>query len=146
MSNYARDCKSTVIPGLYYRNAKAMIEWLCETFGFEKQLVIAGSDNVVMHSQLTFGHGMIMVGSFHSGTPGSGIVKHPDEIGGAEAQTLSLLVSDCTELYAKAKAAGAKILSELEKKEFGGEAFTCSDPEGHIWQFSTYNPWEAQQT
>jgi uncharacterized glyoxalase superfamily protein PhnB len=58
---------------------------------------------------------------------------------------LSLIVSDCTELYAKAKAAGAKILSELEKKEFGGESFTCSDPEGHIWYFCTYNPWEAQR-
>jgi uncharacterized glyoxalase superfamily protein PhnB len=68
--------------------------------------------------------------------------KHPDEIGGAETQMLSLVVSDCTELYAKAKTAGARILSELEKKEYGGEAFTCSDPEGHIWYFGTYNPWE----
>jgi hypothetical protein len=34
MTNYARQCKSTVIPGLYYRNAKLMIEWLCDTFGF----------------------------------------------------------------------------------------------------------------
>ena len=44
----------------------------------------------------------------------------------------------------EAKAAGAKILSELEKKEYGGESFTCSDPEGHIWYFGTYDPWEAQ--
>jgi uncharacterized glyoxalase superfamily protein PhnB len=145
MSNYARECKSTVIPGLYYRNAKAMIEWLCETFGFEKQLVVAGSNNVVMHSQLTFGNGMIMVGSINSGTPSSALIRHPDEIGGIETQMLSLIVSDCTDLFAKAKAAGAKILSELDKKEFRGESFTCSDPEGHIWSFSTYDPWEAQR-
>jgi uncharacterized glyoxalase superfamily protein PhnB len=69
MNNYAKECKSTVTPGLYYRDAKAMIEWLCETFGLEKQLVVAGSNNVVMHSQLTFGNGMIMVGSVDSGTP-----------------------------------------------------------------------------
>ncbi len=142
MTNYAKECKSTVIPGLYYRNAKAMIEWLCETFGFEKQLVVAGSDDVT-YSQLTFGNGMIMVGSVNSGTPGSALVRHPDEIGGAETQMLSLIVSDCAELYTKAKAAGATILSELEKKEHGGEAFTCSDPEGHIWYFGTYDPWEA---
>lgn len=144
MNNYARECKSTVIPGLYYRDAKTMIEWLCETFGFEKQLVVAGPNNAVMHSQLTFGNGMIMVGSVASGTPRSAPIRHPDEIGGAETQMLSLIVTDCTELYAKAKAAGAKILSQLEKKDFGGEAFTCSDPEGHIWSFVTYNPWEAQ--
>jgi hypothetical protein len=67
MNNYAKNCKSTVIAGLYYRNAKAMIEWLCETFGFEKQVVYAGPDDVVMHSQLTFGNGMIMIGSVRSG-------------------------------------------------------------------------------
>jgi len=27
-----------------------MIDWLCETFGFEKQLVVAESNKVVMHS------------------------------------------------------------------------------------------------
>jgi len=145
MSSYARECKSTIIPGLYYRNAKEMIKWLCETFGFEKQPVVAGPDNVVMHSQLTFGSGMIMVGSVNSGTPGSALIRHPDEIGGAETQTLSLIVSDCTELYLKAQAAGAEILSDLEKKEFGGEAFTCSDPEGHIWYFGTYDPWETRR-
>lgn len=143
MSKYAIECKSTVIPGLYYRNAKTMIEWLCETFGFEVQLVVAGPDDVVMHSQLTFGNGMIMVGSAESGTPGSALMKYSDEIGGAQTQMLSLIVSDCTELYAKAKLAGAKILSELEKKEFGGEAFTCRDPEGRIWNISTHNPWET---
>jgi len=143
MSSYARDCKSTVIPGLYYRNAKEMIEWLCETFGFEKQLVIAGPNDSVMHSQLTFGNGMVMVGSVHSGTPGSTLIRHPYEIKQAETRMLSLIVSDCAELHTKAKAAGAQIISELEKKQFGGEAFTCSDPEGYMWQFTTYNPWEA---
>jgi uncharacterized glyoxalase superfamily protein PhnB len=80
-----------------------MIEWLCKTFGFEKKLVVAGSNNAVMHSQLAFGNGMIMVGSVDSGTPGSALIKHPDEIGGAETQMLSLMVSDCASLYARSK-------------------------------------------
>jgi uncharacterized glyoxalase superfamily protein PhnB len=146
MNKYAKDCKSTVVPGLYYRNARAMIDWLCDTFGFEKQLVIPGPDGSVMHSQLTFGNGMIMIGSVASGTPGSTLIQQPDEVGDAQTQMLSLLVSDCTEIYAKAQAAGAKILSKLEKKNFGGEAFSCSDPEGHIWNFTTYDPWQAQRT
>jgi uncharacterized glyoxalase superfamily protein PhnB len=145
MSNYAKDCKSTVIPGLYYRNAKTMIDWLCETFGFEKQLVVDGPNGVVMHSQLTFGNGMIMIGSAASGTASSVLIKHPGEIEVGETQ-LSLLVSDCTKLYAQAKKAGAKILSELKKKDFGGEGFSCSDPEGHIWHFTTYDPWQAPGT
>lgn len=143
MTNYARQCKSTVIPGLHYRDAKTMIDWLCETFGFEKQLVVSGPGDTVIHSQLTFGNGMIMVGSGNSATPASTHTGVLDQSVSAETQMLSLLVSDCTEVYAKAKSAGVIILSELEKKDFGGEAFTCRDPEGHIWNFSTHNPWET---
>jgi hypothetical protein len=87
MATLAKNCKSTVIPGLRYRNAMAMIEWLCRAFRFEKQAVYAGPDGVVMHSQLTFGNGMIMVGSVDNRTPGSNMLKQPDEIGGAETQT-----------------------------------------------------------
>jgi hypothetical protein len=39
MTTFAKNCKSTVIPGLRYRNAKTMIDWLGEAFGFEKQVV-----------------------------------------------------------------------------------------------------------
>lgn len=119
-----------------------MIDWLCETFGFEKQLVVPGPGDMVMHSQLTFGNGMIMVGSASGGTPPSALTGNSDILPSAETQMLSLLVSDCTELYVKAKLAGAINLSELEKKDFGGEAFTCRDPEGRIWNISTHNPWE----
>ena len=50
----AKNCKSTIIPAIRYRNAKAMIEWLCQAFGFEKKAVYAGADDIVMHAELTF--------------------------------------------------------------------------------------------
>ena len=145
MTTLAKNCKSTVIPGLRYRNAMGMIEWLCRAFGFEKQAVYAGPDGVVMHSQLTFGNGMIMVGSVISGTPLSKLLKQPDEIGGAETQTPYLVVSDIDAIYASAKIAGAKMVIDLEEKDYGGKAFSCSDPEGHVWNVGTFDPWEAQQ-
>jgi uncharacterized glyoxalase superfamily protein PhnB len=145
MSTLAKNCKSTVIPGLRYRNAMAMIEWLCRAFGFEKQAVYAGPDGVVMHSQLTFGNGMIMVGSVNNGMPASKLLKQPDEIGGAETQAPYLVVSDIDAIYASAKIAGAKMVIDLEEKDHGGKAFSCSDPEGHVWHFGTFDPWEAQQ-
>jgi uncharacterized glyoxalase superfamily protein PhnB len=144
MTTSAKNCKSTVIPGLRYRNAMEMIEWLCRAFGFEKQAVYAGPDGVVMHSQLTFGNGMIMVGSVISGTPVSKLLKQPDEIGGAETQSPYLVVSDIDAIYASAKMAGAKMVIDLEEKEHGGKAFSCSDPEGHVWNVGTFDPWEAQ--
>jgi uncharacterized glyoxalase superfamily protein PhnB len=97
-----------------------------------------------MHSQLTFGNGMIMVGSVISGTPVSKLLKQPDEIGGAETQTPYLVVSEIDTIYASAKIAGATMVIDLAEKEHGGKAFTCSDPEGHVWSVGTYDPWEAQ--
>ena len=99
MTSLAKNCKSTVIPGLRYRNAIEMIDWLCRAFGFEKQAVYAGTDGVVMHSQLTFGNGMVMVGSVISETPVSKLLKQPDEMGGAETQTPYLVVSDIEAIY-----------------------------------------------
>jgi len=144
MKTCAKQCKATVIPGLRYRNAKAMIEWLVEAFGFEKQAIYEGPNGVVMHAQLIFGNGMIMIGSVDNGTPSSKLLKQPDEIGGAETQTPYLVVADIDALYAGAKAAGAKMVMDLEEKEYGGKAFSCVDPEGHVWHVGTYDPWEAQ--
>ncbi|HXP61199.1 MAG TPA: VOC family protein [Dongiaceae bacterium] len=144
MTTLAKNSKSSVIPGLRYRNAKRMIDWLCEVFGFEKQAVHAGPAGIVMHAQLTLGNGMIMVGSVGNETPGSGLLKQPDEIGGAETQSPYLIVSDIDAVHARAKGAGAKMLIDLEKKEYGGKAFTCADPEGHVWHVGTYDPWESR--
>jgi uncharacterized glyoxalase superfamily protein PhnB len=145
MTTSAKNCKSTVIPGFRYRNAKTMIDWLCEAFGFERQVVYAGPGDIVMHAQLTFGNGMIMIGSVDNRTPASKLLKQPDEIGGAETQAPYLVVSDIDAIYARAKRAGAKMVMDLEEKEHGGKAFTCADPEGHVWHVGTYDPWESEQ-
>ena len=145
MTTLAKNSKSPVIPGLRYRNAKTMIDWLCEVFGFEKQAVHAGPGDTVMHAQLTFGNGMIMVGSVNNETPATELLKQPDEIRGAETQSPYLIVSDIDAIYARAKGAGAKMLMDLKEKEYGGKSFTCADPEGHIWHVGTYDPWESQQ-
>jgi uncharacterized glyoxalase superfamily protein PhnB len=142
MTTYAKNCKATLISGLRYRRAKEMIDWLCRAFGFEKKAVYDGPNGVVMHAELTFGNGMIMIGSVDNGTPSSQWTKQPDEIGGAETRSLYLVVSDIDAIYASAKAAGAKMVMDLEEKDYGGKGFTCTDPEGHMWSIGTYDPWE----
>ena len=62
MNSPAKNTVATVIPSLRYRDAPAMIDWLCKAFGFEKHAVYADG-NTVHHAQLTFGNGMIMLGS-----------------------------------------------------------------------------------
>jgi len=142
MSNQAKTCTSTVIPGLRYRDALAAIDWLVRAFGFEKQGVYMGPNNTVMHAQLTFGNGMIMLGSVDNGREYSKLIAQPDEIDLRETQSPYLIVNDADATYATAKAAGATIVFDIKDMDYGGRAFTCRDLEGHLWNIGTYDPWE----
>lgn len=46
------------------KNTKAnLIAWLRDTFGFQQHLVVPGENNSIVHAQLSFGNGMLMLGS-----------------------------------------------------------------------------------
>lgn len=137
----AKSVQATIIPGMRYRNAPAAIEWLCKAFGFEKHLVVPGPNGTIAHAQLTFGNGMIMLGSGHDNEYGR-LIKQPDEIGGAATQAAYVIVPDADAHYALAKAAGAEIVIDIADADYGGRGYTCRDLEGHIWNFGTYNPWQ----
>jgi len=140
MPSFAKNTTSTVIPGLRYRDANAAIKWLCDTFGFEKQLVVPNKDGSIAHAQLSFGNGMIMLGSAVESEFGR-LMRQPDEIGGAETQSPYLIVSDADAIYVRAKAAGARIEIDIKDEDYGGRGFSCRDPEGHLWNIGTYDPW-----
>jgi uncharacterized glyoxalase superfamily protein PhnB len=145
MSSLAKNTTATVIPCLRYRNAPAAIEWLCRTFGFEKHLVVPGQGDIIVHAQLSFGNGMIMLGSVRDNEFGQ-LMKQPDEIGGAVTQSAYVIVSDADALYTRAKAAGAKIMMDIKDEDYGGRGFSCRDLEGHLWNFGTYDPWKAHRS
>lgn len=132
--------RTSVVPGMAYRNAPAAIEWLCKVFGFEKHAVYPGPDNTIMHAELTLGDGMIMLGSVTSNSQKQ-LMKQPDEIGGAETRSENLIVPDADAIYARAKAASAEIVFDIEDKPYGGRGFTCRDLEGRLWNVGTYDPW-----
>lgn len=127
---------------MWYRNAPQAIEWLCRVFGFAKHAVHPGPDNTIMHAELTLGGGMVMLGSVNEKSPHRGFLKHPDEIGGAGTQHVNLIVADADAVYSRAKAAGARILLDIEDKPYGGRGFSCRDLEGHVWHVGTYDPWQ----
>jgi uncharacterized glyoxalase superfamily protein PhnB len=142
MPNLAKSTRSSVIPVLRYREASAAIEWLCEAFGFEKNLVVSNEDGTIAHAQLSFRNGMIMLGSVPKNETDFGrLMKQPDEIGGAETQSAYVIVEDADAVYARAKAAGARIVIEIKDEDYGGRGFSCYDLEGHLWSFGTYDPW-----
>jgi uncharacterized glyoxalase superfamily protein PhnB len=142
MSSLAKATRATVIPTLRYRNAPAAIDWLCRVFGFEKHLVVPNDDGTIAHAQLSFGNGMIMLGSVVDSDFGR-LIRQPDEIGGFETQSAYVIVSDADAVYARAKAAGAEIVLDIQDEDYGGRGFTCRDLEGRLWNFGTYDPWSA---
>jgi len=140
MAEVFKQTQATIIPCLRYRNAAAAIDWLCDTFGFVRHLVVPMPDGSIAHAQLSFGNGMIMLGSVVDNEYAR-LMKQPDQIGGCETQSPYLIVTDADAIYAKAKAAGAMIVSEIKDEGYGGRVFACLDIEGHLWNFGTYDPW-----
>jgi len=139
MSSIPKQTLCNVIPCMRYRDAPAAIEWLCDTFGFETQLVVPNEDGTIAHAQLTFGNGMIMLGSAFDTEYGR-LLKQPSEIGDFVTQNAYLVVNDADLVYGRVLEGGGKILLDIKDEEYGGRGFTCRDPEGHIWSIGTYDP------
>jgi uncharacterized glyoxalase superfamily protein PhnB len=133
---------STIIPALRYRDATAAIEWLSKVFGFERHAVYPGPNNTVGHAELTLGGGMIMLGSEKDDEYGRGF-RSPAELGGIETRSTYIVVADADATYARARAAGGKIVREIQNTDYGSREFTVKDPEGHSWSVGTYNPWAS---
>ncbi len=132
---------ATVIPGMRYRDAAVAIDWLCEAFGFEKHFVVPGENGTIVHAQLTFGNGMIMLGSIRDGEYDR-LIQQPADVGGVETQAPYIIVEDADAHYAQATAAGAEIVMDIADQDHGGRTYTCRDPQGHVWNFGTYDPWQ----
>jgi uncharacterized glyoxalase superfamily protein PhnB len=127
-----------------YKNARTAIDWLCNAFRFEKQLIVEGEKNTIAHAQLTYGNSMIMLSSENENEYGK-LVKTPESLNGNNTQAPYIVVEKIDEHYENAVAAGAKILIEIKDEEYGGRGYTCKDIEGHIWNFGSYNPWTENE-
>lgn len=131
-----------IVPSFRYRDAPAAIAWLSQAFGFEEQLVVPGENDTIVHAQLLLGNDMIMLGSAnsHGGNAYDKAVRPPDELGGCVSGGTYIIVEDADAHCARAVAAGAEVLMELEDAGYGGRGYSCRDPEGHVWSFGTYDP------
>ncbi len=133
---------SHIIPTMRYKDAPKAIDWLCKAFGFERHLVVPGENGTIGHAQLSFGNAMIMLGSENDSDYGKWL-STPKDIKGLNTQAPYVIVEQIDEHYKKAVQEGAEIIVDIKDEEYGGRAYTCRDPEGHIWNFGSYNPWTS---
>ena len=52
-----------------------------------------------------------------------------------------MVVPDADAVCAMAKAAGAEIVYDIRDEDYAGHGFSCRDPEGHLWNIGTCDPW-----
>jgi uncharacterized glyoxalase superfamily protein PhnB len=72
----------------------------------------------------------VMLGSHR---PDSPLAPIPPGVG-----SVYIVAEDVDALFARATAAGAKVLRELADTDYGSRDFVVADPEGVIWSFGTY--------
>lgn len=116
--------RATVIPVLIYPDVCAAVEWLCDAFGFEERVRIGENHR----AQLCFGDGAVIVGDVR----GDRRPPRPGE----STHSVTVRVTDVTAHYERARAHGAKILSEPGDFPFGERQYMAEDPAGHQWTFS----------
>jgi len=124
-----------IYPTFRYRDAAAMIDWLCRAFGFTVRARYGeGAD--VQHAELALGSSLIMLGTVRDDAYGR-MVGEPGKGGG---RSTYVAVADADAVYSRAKAAGAEILEQPVDRDYGSRDFICADPEGNVWSFGTYWP------
>ena len=127
-----------IASGLYYTEPHKAIDWLCEAFGFEVQLKVDGEAGKLVHSELVYGGGLIMVSDAARDRAKWPHRKAPSEIGNQSTQSLMIYVEDVKAHHERAKAAGAEILQAPKVSDYG-EAYWADlgygarDPGGHHW-------------
>jgi uncharacterized glyoxalase superfamily protein PhnB len=98
--------------------------------------VYDGPDGRVGHAELLFGDGLVMLGSAQDD---AFAIRPPRELGGVTI-ACSLVVADPDVHHAHARASGAEIVQALADTGYGARAYTARDPEGNLWNVSTYAP------
>ncbi|WP_326561262.1 VOC family protein [Micromonospora sp. NBC_01796] len=120
-----------VWPSLTARDALGLIRFLVTAFGFEETAVHADGDRVD-HAELAWPlGGGIMLGT-DRGTADDAWKLSPGTFGAY------VVTDDPDALFARATAAGAKVVRDLHDTDYGSRDFIVLDPEGNHWSFGTY--------
>ena len=124
---------------LFYDDAAAAIDFVCQAFGFEVRLKVEGEGGRIEHSELVFGEGLIMVGEAKPEKFPQ--TRSPSQVAGANTQNLMVYVDDVEAHCERARAAGAVIVTELKTSDYGEDywsdrGYQCRDIGGHHWYFA----------
>ena len=124
--------RPSFIPSLAYRDNRAALAWLQKAFGFEPSEVLTDAEGKIVHAEMTYGDGVVMIG-----TEWADWTRSPASMGGKNTQRVHVrLERGIVEHYARAQQAGARSIMEPADQFYGDRTYVVTDPEGHYWTFA----------
>jgi uncharacterized glyoxalase superfamily protein PhnB len=117
----------TVLPHVLYQDLPAAIAWLSKAFGFVEHYHYG---EPMSGAQVYLGRAVVMLKQV-------GGQASPADLGFG-TQSLTIFVEDVEAHYARARAAGAKILEEPHETVYGEFQYAAEDLDGHHWLFSRH--------
>jgi uncharacterized glyoxalase superfamily protein PhnB len=126
--------RATICPTLLYADAQAAVRMLTEAFGFTADAVYTGEGNRIVHAELSYGTGVVMLGS--KGREG----MFSEAMRDAGPAGVYVVVEDADEHHRRAAAHGVEILMPPTDQDYGSRDYMARDTEGNVWSFGTYAP------
>jgi uncharacterized glyoxalase superfamily protein PhnB len=131
----------SIVPMISYEDVASAADWLVKAFGFTERTRFT-EDGSASHVELELGAGLVMLGrpglDYQSPRHHFEVCEHarrwsavPYVIDGVLAY-----VEDVDAHCERARAEGARILSEPEDRSYGDRRYRAEDLEGHRWMFA----------
>lgn len=118
------------------RGAAGAIAFYREAFGATELYRLDMPDGRVGHAELQIGNSRLMLAD-EMPEMADAITRSPRALGGTTFG-MNLYVEDSDALFARAVAAGAKVLRPVQTQFYGDRSGTVEDPFGHVWTVSTH--------
>ncbi|MGH8326527.1 MAG: VOC family protein [Steroidobacteraceae bacterium] len=124
--------RPSFIPSLAYKDNRAALDWLQKAFGFETSEALTDAEGNIVHAEMTYGDGVVMIGMEWADW-----TRSPLSLGGKNTQRVHVRIDrGIDEHCASARQAGAKIVMEPADQFYGDRTYVATDLECHYWTFS----------
>jgi uncharacterized glyoxalase superfamily protein PhnB len=142
--------EAVVYDALRYERPRTAMRWLADAFGFEEHSVIAGNgDEDVPHALMRFGNSLLMISGTRQNDPLKMLPPHlasQPHLGGVHTQEIHVVTTDPDAHCERARKADAAILEPPSDTWCGARGYVARDPEGYVWNFSTYRPGQKSRS
>ncbi|MET9224107.1 VOC family protein [Streptomyces sp. NPDC003300] len=119
-TNAAPEGYTTVAPWVVTDDTGAFLDFVAAAFGGEELGRVATEDGLIGHGEIRIGDTVVLAFDRHADWP-------------VVPSLLRVFVADADEAFARAVAAGGRIVTELADDAFGQRGGRIKDPFGNIW-------------